>query len=368
MFVSLAIAVSFASIFITTQFNAETFSRKYISDKSSKFFVVGDVRHVLRGDLTQSLYSNESTSNIVMAIGAGAFGSVDRTGEMLVFDGKAYVKSADRATNYGMEVSNRVMTPFSVGLVMGVSPTAIYVVESNGKKEYTVDLLYQTLSQKHGRLFAVFGIGQFEEIDPSAIKLAPIYGESLLDPANRDKYFHSLSPIISRVGVFFGVVNNPSKEPPAGYDMNVEERVFYVNPTDRGSLGLQSHTHVLITANQTIRYEPNYSGDAILGMARSLTVVDVYHLLTQSVLKKAIVVVYDLGAAVSLSGAPSLGIEVSILSVPSVFWMTFSLKNIDGALPVKEAFRIRIGYTTGLMCFEQTSLLPLWPWEKALFQ
>jgi hypothetical protein len=279
---------------------------------------VGDVRDVLNGDLTASSYFNQSTSNVFAAFGAGAFGSVTRTGEMLVLDGKAYVKSSDRATNYAMEVSNKVMTPFSVGVATGVTPTAIYVLDSNGEKKYTVDLIYQTISQKHGRLFAVFGIGQFTKIDLSAIKMAPLYGDSLLDPANKDKYFHSLTPIIARVGIFFGVVNNPSKEPPVGYDTNLEDRIFYVNPNDRGSQALQSHTHILITVNQTIDYGATYSAGTILSLARSLPIVDVYHLLTQSLMKKAIVAVYDLSSAVSLSKGSNIETDTSIMSVPSI--------------------------------------------------
>ncbi len=331
----LVLMFSSAVIFLSPYFNAETFSRKYVSAESSKFLVVGDVRDVLRG---QSLYSNQSTSNLIMGFGAGAFGSVNRTGEMMIFDGKAYVKASDKATNYGMEVSNRLLTPFSVELLTGVNPTAIYEFDSNGKKEYTIDLLYQTLSQKHGRLFAVFGIGQFQEIDPSAIKLAPNYGESLLDPVNKDKYFHNLSPINGRVGIFFGVVNNPSKEAPAEYDKNIEERIFYVNPSDRGSLALQSHTHILITSNETLRYGSDYSEATILGIGQSLTVVSVYHLLTQSLLKKAIIIVYELGIALSPSGTPSLTIETAILPSPLVFLIVYSLKSIKASVHAATEF------------------------------
>jgi hypothetical protein len=330
-FVSLVVAFSVATICVDTCFNAESLSRKYVSDALSKVFVVGDVRDVLKGDLTQSSYFNESTSNLIMELGAGAFRSVNRTGEMLVFDGKAYVQSSDKATNYVMEVADSVMTPFFVGMTTRVSPTAIYLLESNGKKNYTVDLLYQTLSQRHGRLFAVFGIGEFSEVDTSAIKLAPIYGESLLDPANKDKYFHSLSPINGKVGIFFGAVNNPSKEQPPGYDVSIEERMFYVNPTDRGSLTLQSHTHILVTSNQTIPFESDYSGRTILGMARSLTVVNVYHLLTQSILKRAILIVYGIAAAIPLSGALSLGVQIRILLISPVLRITFSFRNIENA-------------------------------------
>ena len=324
--VSLAVIFSFASVLLSTNLNSEHFSRKFASGELSKFFVVGDVQHVLSGDLPQSSYSNENTSNMMMGLGAGAFGSVNRTGELMIFAGKAYVKSTDKVTNYRMEIANSVMTPFSVGLVRGARPTAIYAIENNGNKENNVDLLFQTLAQKHGRLFAVFGVGQFEEMDTSAIKLAPVYGESLLDPANKEKYYHNLSPITGRVGIFFGVVNNPSKEPPAGYDKSVEEKMFYVNPTDRGSLALQSHTHILITNNQTFRYQSDYSESAILAFTQSMTILEVNHLLTQSVLKKVILIVYDLVTPIYLTNAPSLGIKISVLDDHSLCLMIFSLE------------------------------------------
>ena len=316
LLVCLVIVVSVGSV-VVTELNAGPVILQFSSDQSSRFFVVGDVRQVLIGNLTASSYSNVSTSNIMMAIGAGAFGSITRTGEMLIFDGKAFVKSSDPATNYSMEVSNAVMTPFCVGLMTGASPTAVYVLESNAG--YSVDALYRTLSQKYGRLFAVFGVGQFGEIDPSAIKLAPIYHESLLDPSNKAKYYHNLSPILDRVGVFFGVVNNPNK-PPAGYDVAVEQNIFYVNPTDQGSLTIQSHTHILVTTNESISYPSEYSGDTALSMARTLQVVGVYHLLTQSVLRKAIIAVYALNTRAPLT---ALGAEVAILPVtaPLALWI-----------------------------------------------
>lgn len=319
LLVGLIVIVSLGSILVSTRLSAEPVSLKFSSDKSSKCFVVGDVRQVLIGNLTASSYFNVNTTDIMMAIGAGAFGSITRTGEMLIFDGNAFVKSSDPDTNYTMEVSNTVRTPFSVGLMTGASPTAVYALASNAG--YTIDTLYQTLSKQHGRLFAVFGVGQFGEIDLSAIKLAPIYHESLLDPANKAKYYHTLSPIVDRVGVFFGVVNNPNKQAPAGYDTDVEQNIFYVNPADQGSLTIQSHTHILVTLNETVTYPSEYSGDTLLSMARRLQVVDVYHLLTQSVLRKAIIAVYDLTAVASLSTASSAEIAILSLAVPLVLWI-----------------------------------------------
>lgn len=306
-----------SAIFAYTYLKTDPISLKYASSQSSKFVVVGDVRDVLKGDLIQSMYMNQSTPNVIMGLGAGAFKSVNRTGEMMIFDGKAYVKATDKATNYRMEVSNRLLTPFSVELLRGNNPSSVYVMNAEEKNPYTVDMLYQTLSQKHGRLFAVFGIGLFQEIDPSAIKLAPIYGDSLLDPANKDKYYHNLSPINGRVGIFFGFVNNPSKTAPVGYDESLEEKMFYVNPADRGNLALQSHTHILITTNETLQYGQDYSQNSILSIANSLAILTVNHLLTQSVLKKAVVIVYELAAA--LPPLAAFGLRAEILPNPLVF-------------------------------------------------
>lgn len=323
MLVCLALVVAVAAPLMLGLLSHQDLSKSYSSERSSTLFALGDVKHVLNGALTRRMYFDQEVSRVVVALGAGALGSIDRTGELLIFDGKAYVKPSDAGTNYEMETSTRIMTPFCLGLEEGVEPTAIYSFESAEQEGRSLDLIYHMLSKDHGRLFAVFGIAEFREIHRSAIKIAPVYNESIIDSRNAGRYFHSLQPLTERVGIFFGLVNNHAKEPTASYDLAVEERMFYVNPADKGSSELRSHTHILIGTSESTQFKLLATQEDLLRSSRGLSVVDVYHLLTQSALEKGVIIVYDVNSVVSTvktdsseRKAPHLSPMVRLLRAP----------------------------------------------------
>ena len=298
----LLVAISLMLIFSTTVVLVtnpphQGFQRIFHSDRLSELLVLGEVELVLNGRLADKNYFHQQTSDVSLALGAGALESINRTGELMIVNGKAYVKPSDPSVNYKMEISTDVLTPFCLGFE-NVQPSSIYIVKDS-TKSLNISELYHLLSIDHGRLFAVFGIAQFDEIDLSAIKLAPIHNESITSQTNTNKYFHSLKPINGRVGAFFGVVNNPKANPTVGYDSTIESKMFYVNPADKSVSELRSHTHVLVTANQSLEPETNYWQNDVLRLVETLSVVDVSHLLTQSKLTNAIIAVYSVGGAIN---------------------------------------------------------------------
>jgi hypothetical protein len=302
------------TVLVLSPIGQRELSRTYSSDQSSTLFLLGEVQHVLAGDLTSAMYFDEDVSHVAFALGAGALGSIDRTGELIVIAGKAYIKPSDSTTNYRLEASSRIMTPFCFGVEEGVKPTAMYVLENKDKEEYRISQLYNVLSSDHGRLFAVFGVAQFREIELTAIKLAPIYGELITDPENTRKYFHTLAPIKDRVAIFFGVVNNLNGEAQMTYNATMENRVFYVNPAEEATSELRSHTHVLITSAST--YTPSHldSDEELLGLVQTFSIIDAGHLLTQSTLQRAVIIVYSIDRMINTAridtqvttGEPSL--------------------------------------------------------------
>ena len=297
-----------ATVVLVTSPSRQGLQRIFHSDQSSEIFILGEVEPVLNGRLADKDYFDQTTSDVSLALGAGALESINRTGELMIVDGKAYVKPSDPSVNYKMETSTEVLTPFCLGFE-NVQPSSIYIVKDS-TKSLNISELYHLLSIDHGRLFAVFGIALFDEIDLSAIKLAPIHNESITSQTNTNKYFHSLKPIKDSVGVFFGVVNNPKANPSAGYDPTIESKMFYVNPADKSTSELRSHTHVLVTTNQSLELETNYWQDDVLRLVETLSVVDVSHLLTQSKLRNAIIVVYSVGGAINATNFDTLYSDV----------------------------------------------------------
>jgi hypothetical protein len=300
--ISLVVIFSTAVVLVTIP-SRQGVQRIFNSDRFSELFILGEVEPVLNGHLTDKNYFDQTTSDVSLALGAGALESINRTGELMILNGKAYVKPSDSSVNYKMEISTEVLTPFCLGFE-NVQPSSIYIVK--GSKSLNISELYQLVSRDHGRLFAVFRIAQFDEIDLSAIKVAPIYNESITSQENTNKYFHSLKPINDRVGVFFGVVNNPKANPSVGYDSTIESKMFYVNPADKSVSELRNHTHVLVTTNLSLELETNYSQDDTLGLVRTLPVVDISHLLTQSKLRNAVIIVYSVGSAINVANSASL--------------------------------------------------------------
>ena len=312
LLVFLVTILSVTAIFVHGPFRREALSGSCYSNQSSNLFILGDVQHVLEGTLTPRVYFDQDASHLAFAIGAGATGSINRTGELMIFSGKAYIKPSDPTTGYRMEASSSVLTPFCFGLEEGAKPTAIYNLENTRKEEHNLSLIYQKLSSNHGRLFAVFGVAEFKEIHCSAVRLAPIYNESITAPGNVNRYFHNLEPIDDRVGVFFGVVNN-QKEEAIGYNSMAENKIFYANPAEKASLELGSHTHILISTSKSIEKLPS-SHDDQFAFSRELAVVDVCHLLTQSVLRKGALAVYDIGNIVSTTKMGGCELKASCLS------------------------------------------------------
>ena len=295
-----AIVLSVATYGFLAPLSSNVLSKTYQASEFSRLFILGEVSHVLNGDLNPKMFFEQDTSDIAFALGAGGVGSIDRTGEMLIFDGKAYIKPSD-PTNYSMVTSSKVLTPFCFGLEGNVEPSAIYVLSSRENTGFMLSSIYERLSDKRGRMFAILGLAEFNEIDCTAIKLAPIYNESIIAPENRERYFHNLEPVSHRVGIFFGVVNNPNKTKGFTYDTSVEAKMFYTNPAEKGSSELRSHAHVLITS-QTILQSPNVvTGQDLIRLARTIPIVDLGHLLTQSILKKATLLVYDIDRIVEVN-------------------------------------------------------------------
>ncbi len=301
LIISLMIILSTSLIYSLISSNHEILFKSYQSTQSSKLFVLGDVDHVLNGNLSSYMYFKQNTSGIVVALGAGAFGSMERTGEMLIFDGRAYVKPSDPSTNYKMETSTEVLTPFCFGLEEGNNPSAIYFFENEDNETYTLSELYQMIAKNHDRTLAVLGVVEFNEIHHTAVKLAPIYNESIIAPENIKKYFHDQKLVNDRVGIIVGVINDPNKESKMGYDSKVESKMFYINPAEKASSTLLSHTHILITADRSIESNQYRSADDVIRYAGMLEIVEMSHLLMQSTLKKAIFMIYDVNSVVEIA-------------------------------------------------------------------
>ena len=247
--------------------------------------VVGNVKTVLDGNSTGALLLTVKPGKFAMALGAASLSSdAAGQGETLVVGERCLVKSVDAGENY--RTTSTVSAPFWSGFVAGIPsalrPSAQYKL-ANGE---SIESIYGQLAKRHGPLLAVIGKGHFARIETSAVKLAPCYGEPIFG-ANKTKYFHPSSVLPDVDALFFGLMLRSAADATTG-----TQRVFYVNPDDRGSSAVLSHSHFA-----TLRKpEPGISRVSVDSLADEASpyIEEVAHMLTQSVMTSGELEVYEL--------------------------------------------------------------------------
>jgi len=264
-----------------------------VPEMNSGVYVVGDIKNVLAGNLTEKDYVRKNLSDVMLSLGAGAVNGSNRTGEVFVVDGVAYLKPSDTSTAYALEFFNGSLeTPFAFGLEKGELPYFIAYVFSYNNSGTTLDEVYERMSQYISRTFLVYGVGEFSEMQTTALKKPPLYGEPISSPENTNEYFHPVGNRSNIVGIFFGAVNNDVKPAEFNYDLSLEDRIFYRNYADKSCAVVRSHTHVLVTNATTFDEMDFVSLGQLINTTRYFRVEDVGHLLTQSRVKVAVIGFY----------------------------------------------------------------------------
>ncbi|MBX7244747.1 MAG: hypothetical protein K1X53_04570 [Candidatus Sumerlaeaceae bacterium] len=243
--------------------------------------VIGNVKTVLDGNSTAPLFREVPDNTFEFALGAASIGDDPTSqGETLVGGPVTFVKTLDATTNFATTNTTSGRRPWSAflaGLPRGAKPAARYRLSADGTS-ISVESLYTRLAQRHGKLFAVAGSGHFASIEASAVKLAPAYGESILGP-RKAFYFHPKEVIPDTNAFFFGMVLRSPAD-----STSATQRIFYVNPDDKATTGVQSHTHFA----RAVGPPPRLDGDL-----EPAAVAEVAHLLTQSSLLSGELLVYE---------------------------------------------------------------------------
>lgn len=251
---------------------------------------LGRVTTVLDGQCTGAKFQKIPEHTFLYALGGGALQpDAARQGEGLMLNGRQFIKTLDPACNFCTRTSEDEKNAsgwgaFVAGIDFDAKPTARYRL--NGTSE-TIEQIYTELAAKQGKLFAVAGAGHFATIETSAIRKAPVYGEPILGPL-RSQYFHPKGVLRDADAIFFGMVLRSTADQTSATQM-----VFYVNPDDKATTGVQSHTH-FATVSSPQGIDLTKPGTA-LGKVQ-----EVAHLLTQSRMTNGELVVYRLDDIVQI--------------------------------------------------------------------
>jgi hypothetical protein len=211
---------------------------------------------------------------------------MEEIGECILIAGQGYMKSNNPNHGYEVVSSSNLKTPFLMGIEGQAQPVEIIYMDGN----QSIEEIYHDLTTRYD-FFAVAGIGEFHELATTALKKAPIYGEKIIAPENRVNYFHPVKTTTQTGGIFFGIAQTASS---ARTNNDYNQRMFYINFANAQTTpALQSHTHVAIVDDLLIKRDMGKRRQIISAMAEA-QVKDVRHLLTQSRLKRALIMVYKI--------------------------------------------------------------------------
>jgi hypothetical protein len=252
--------------------------------------VLGEVMTVLNGECTGTKVRKVPDQSFLYALGGGALvDDPEKQGEGIILNGRLFIKSLDASCGYCTRTapdgaSLGGWSPFIAGVDYDAKPVARYRLTGTSE---TVEQIYTELVPRHGKLLGVAGVGKFASIETSAIRKAPAYGEQILGP-KRSEYFHPKAVLRDVDAIFFGMVLRSAAD-----ETTATKMVFYVNPDDKSSAGVQSHTH-FATVSTTEGIDPA-KPETALGK-----VEQVAHLLTQSRMISGEIVVYKLDDLTSI--------------------------------------------------------------------
>jgi hypothetical protein len=253
-------------------------------DGQAHGLVLGQVMTVLNGECTGTMVRKVPEHSFLYALGGGAVEpDASKQGEGLIVNGRLFIKSLDASCDYCTRSSNDSRneggwSPFIAGVDFPAKPVAR--CRLTGTSE-SVEQIYTELVPRHGKLLGIAGVGRFGTIETSAIRKAPSYGEPILGP-KRSEYFHPKAVLTNQDAIFFGMVLRSAAD-----ETSATRMVFYVNPDDKSSAGVQSHTH-FATLSSRDGVDPS-KPETALGKVEAVA-----HLLTQSRMLEGEIVVYRL--------------------------------------------------------------------------
>lgn len=251
--------------------------------------LAGGVQKVVDGQIEPEDMVDILTERFLFALGGGTFGPMEEIGETMLLSGQGYVKTSSESEDYKLLSGNNLKTPFLVGVDNQAKPKDIIYVD----KPKSIQEIYRDLSKKYD-FFAIVGIGDFEETVTTALKKAPIYGESIIARENRSRYFHPVEKIKQVSGVFVGIVQDMKSAKKAP---EFSKRMFYNNfANTTNSSEIQSHTHIaFLDASEIL---PKTEGSRLMVPVIPVTEIkDVQHLLPQSRVQRAMIMVYSIAKA-----------------------------------------------------------------------
>lgn len=288
MFPRLPMTLVFAAFALTACTTSSKHSGTAADTKSAPppttLWYVGDVEDVIAGRVPPEAPGRWiDAKSFLLGFESGSPEGIDGLGEFLAVNGTAYAKSTDMMSPNYYKVAHgpRLVTTGAVFLPPDSKPAAT-ITHDESTAVTTMTALYDELYHAAGnRAYVVAGFVEFDSLETLSVSQAPIYGQDLFK--NKASYYQFGPQKRSGALTYLvGCAADFTTETATRRD--ALNRILYHNPYDTGK-GLAAHAHVLVLDES--------KGNAS-GAVDPPEVVDVCHLLSQSVVRSARLDVYPI--------------------------------------------------------------------------
>lgn len=268
-------------------------------NNTSALKIIGDVRTVLNGCVTESKLQENVLNRLMFGLGGGSFTDCMSLGETIVLNQIGYGTHVDSQVDINADVDvnakdrlietkgkKDLKSPFLMGLEKNCRPSTLLQVDStNG-----IDLnrLYEKFGQGlYG--YAFVGSILFEKLYCTYLKKSPMFNESIND--NVEQYWATTEEHLECYAYLFGVII--TEKGINHFPKDMLQKAFYINPLEKNQGAIVSHTHAVLvdtippfgTLKQDLKFYESFEPTLIIGTR---------HILTQSILKEGLMAIFNI--------------------------------------------------------------------------
>lgn len=247
--------------------------------------VMGDVKIVLNGLVSESSMTPHVLEHLSFALGGGSFSDCSCIGEAIVLNQMGYTSYLNPSSHLvTVKRAQDLKSPFLMGIEKGERPAALLHI--NLQEGLTLEKLFKRIGEQHDA-YAFTGCLLFETLSCTYLKKPPIFQESINE--HIDEYWATAEKHSPAYAYLFGVV--VTEKGRNAFSPELLGRAFYVNPLEKNKGDLLSHTHAALIDTPLVF--PDLQKDLHFYEAVDpSSVTGVRHVLTDSIVKEGLLALF----------------------------------------------------------------------------
>lgn len=249
--------------------------------------VIGDVKIVLNGYVTESCMEGYVLDRLSFALGGGSFFDCSCLGEAIILNQIGYTSHVSSPPHLlTIKGEKDLRSPFLMGIEKGGRPSALLHIDV--QTGIGLEQFFERIGQRFPA-YAFVGCFLFDTLSCTYLKKAPIFQESINE--NVGKYWATAEKHSPCYAYVFGVV--VTEKGRHSFSNELLQRAFYVNPLEKNKGQILSHTHAALIEIPPVF--PDLKQDLRFYEALDPSfVTGVRHVLTDSIAKEGLVALFEL--------------------------------------------------------------------------